>query len=451
MSQGYSEKVKELLDSVGAAFFDRVKIKLADGLVLEGLLMPRPAFGDPDVVVLKLDNGYNIGISLQRIVSVELLEKFSPREAPTPGEEEGSQEDFGQPEPRVFFVGTGGTIASRVDYVTGAVYPYFTAEELYSMIPELKRLARISSETLFSIFSEDMTPSHWQQLASKIGEIFRRESDVKGVVVAHGTDTLHYSAAAMAFAVQEAPGPIVFVGAQRSSDRPSSDAALNVIGATVVAVHAPFAESVIAMHGSVNDDTILVHRGVRARKMHTSRRDAFMSINSKPIAEVDPLRGSLKLSTSTYKGRGDDVVVQASFSDKVALVKFYPGMSPDIFDFYLEKGFKGLVIEGTGLGHVSTALIDSVRRLVREGVFVAMASQCIFGRVNMNVYRTGVELIKAGVVPAGDMIPETAYVKLSWILGQTEDPEEIQRLFTANLAFEISERSEFDHYPGARW
>ncbi|MEZ0345437.1 MAG: Glu-tRNA(Gln) amidotransferase subunit GatD [Infirmifilum sp.] len=441
----YGNRLNETLASYGVKIFDLVLVRLKDGLELKGMILPRPSTGDPNALVLKLENGYNIGISLENIKEIKVLESAQLRqEAP---KKRTMRERAGN---TVYFIGTGGTIASRVDYVTGAVYPYFSAEELYEMIPELEEIAFIKSETLFSIFSEDMTPRHWEGIARKIGEVFDKESPL-GIVVAHGTDTMHYSASAIAFAVRKAPGPVVFTGAQRSSDRPSSDSALNVIGATVTALKAPFAESVIVMHGTVSDDIMLVHRGVRARKMHTSRRDAFMSINSLPLGRVDPYSRKLEVLQAEYKAREDGVEVYPKFSDKVALVKFFPGMEPSIFEFYQEKGYRGLVIEGTGLGHVNSSLINVLGKLIKDGMLIVMSSQCLWGSVNMNVYRTGVELLKAGVIPAGNMIPEVAYVKLSWVLGQTGGVEEARRLFTSNLAFELSERNEYRYYPGAWW
>lgn len=445
---GYEKEVVQLLTSAGASLFSRVRVRLRDGLVLEGLVMPRPRVGNGKVLVLKLENGYNIGIAADRIEEVMLLEHYSRETQPPLLREAPKKRDL----PSVVFLGTGGTIASRVDYVTGAVYPYFTAEELYAMIPELEDIAVVRTETLFSIFSEDMTPRHWSQLAQRIAEVYKKESPA-GVVVAHGTDTMHYSASAVAFAARQLPGPVIFTGAQRSSDRPSSDAALNVIGASMTAVSAPFAESVIAMHGSSSDEYVLVHRGVRARKMHSSRRDAFMSINSPPLAKVDLVARKFTVLQRTYKPRSDEVEVYPNFSDRVALVKFYPGMEPDVLEHFREHGYKGIVIEGTGLGHIRSPLIEHVERIVKDGVIVVMTTQCLWGRVNMNVYRTGVELLKAGVIPAEDMLPETAFVKLSWVLGQTDDLEEARKLFAENLAYEMSKRTEYASYPGAddRW
>lgn len=442
---GYGLRVKELLESSGAKLFDIVSVRLKDGLTLRGILLPRPSTGEPDALVLKLENGYNVGILADNIVEVKPEEKgYTKQESREKQERTGNVKDV------VYFIGTGGTIASRVDYATGAVYPYFSVEDIYEMIPELNDIAFIKSETLFNIFSEDMTPRHWEEIARKAGEVFKKDAPM-GIVVAHGTDTMHYSAAAIGFAVQRAPGPIVFTGAQRSSDRPSSDSALNVIGATLTAVKAPFAESVIVMHGSVSDDFLLVHRGVRSRKMHTSRRDAFMSINELPLGKVDPYSGTMEVYIKEFKRRSDDLEVYPKFSDKVALVKFYPGMTSSILEFYRNEGYRGLVIEGTGLGHVNSGLIRSIGELIKEGMMIVMASQCLFGSVNMNVYRTGVELLKAGVLPAGNMIPEAAYVKLSWVLGQTDDISEAHKLFYTNISYEFSDRNEYRFYPGAWW
>jgi glutamyl-tRNA(Gln) amidotransferase subunit D len=445
-ASGYSDEVVKWMREHGVRVFSRVRLRLSDGVELRGIVMPRPRVGDREVLVLKLDNGYNVGVHVSRVADADVLGEYAATLEGKPGATAKVREGL----PRVHFLGTGGTIASRVDYVTGAVYPYFSAEEIYSMIPELEEIAVISAETLFSIFSEDMTPSHWSQLAQHVKKVFETEAPA-GIVVAHGTDTMHYSAAALAFAARKLPGPVVFTGAQRSSDRPSSDAAVNVIGATLVAAQAPFAESVIAMHGSPDDRVVLAHRGVRARKMHSSRRDAFMSINGLPLARVDVVSRELKVLLGEYKPRSDEVEVHPRFSDKVALVKFYPGMPGDVLEFYGERGYRGLVLEGTGLGHVRSGLIEVVRKLVKDGVVVVMTTQCLWGRVNMNVYRTGVELLEAGVVPAEDMLPETAFAKLSWILGQTEDVEEAKRLFRENLAYETSKRTEHITYPGAMW
>ncbi len=441
-AEGYGEAAAELLSAAGAGVFDEVELERDDGALVRGVLLPRPQYGDPNVLVVKLPNGYNVGIDARRVKSLRRVGRVEPSRgaaAPAPSPKPGL--------PRVHFVGTGGTIASRVDYVSGAVYPYFTAEEIYSMVPELEDVALVSAETLFNVFSEDMTPRHWSAIAERVAKVFESEGPA-GVIVAHGTDTMGYTAAALAFALRRLPGPVILVGAQRSSDRPSTDSATNVLAAAVTAVKAPFAESVVVMHAGPDDTAFYVHRGVRVRKMHTSRRDAFRSVNAVPLAKVELPSRELKVFARRFTPRSSEgVVLEGGFEERVALVKFYPGMSPEVLDFLVDRGYRGVVIEGTGLGHVSADLVPSVRRATEEGVVVVVASQCIWGRVNMNVYRRGVELLKAGAVPAEDMLPETAFVKLSWVLARAQGREEAVRLFLTNVAHEMDERSEEWYYP----
>ncbi|RLE88895.1 MAG: Glu-tRNA(Gln) amidotransferase GatDE subunit D [Thermoprotei archaeon] len=434
----YSDKVIRLLEELRINVFDIIRVRRVDGLEVEGLLLPRPQYGDPDVLIIKLKNGYNIGVSVDQIEYIKKigthLHKPSPRKI------------IHKPvtEKRVFIVGTGGTIASRIDYMTGAVYPKFSPEDIYELIPEIREIATIETIQLYNIFSEDMTPENWSKIAELVAELL--QSDIEGVVIAHGTDTMGYTAAALSFALCNLNSPVILVGAQRSSDRPSTDTALNLISSLVVATKAPFAEVVITMHASVEDNYAVVHRGTRARKMHTSRRDAFRSINSPPLAIVKDRE--LKLLVDEYKPRGGEgPLLINKFDDKVALIKFYPGMDPELIDILVDKGYHGIVIEGTGLGHVRGPLVKSIERGVEEGIAVVMASQCIWGRVNLNVYRRGVELLRAGVIPVGDMLAETAFVKLMWVLAQTRDLKEVRKKMLTCYAYEISERSLYEYYP----
>ncbi|MBC7130232.1 Glu-tRNA(Gln) amidotransferase subunit GatD, partial [Candidatus Bathyarchaeota archaeon] len=341
--------------------------------------------------------------------------------------------------PNVAIISTGGTIASRVDYRTGAVRPALSASDLYSVVPELAEIARIDAQILFSLYSENITPSHWSRMAEAVAEQIAKGVD--GVVIAHGTDTMGYSAAALSFALQNLPVPVIFVGSQRSADRPSSDAATNLIGAVLAAAKAPFAEVAVAMHETISDTAIAIHRGTRVRKCHTSRRDAFQSINIQPIAKVEDNR--ITMLTEEYRKRDSSrkPVLKPNFSDKAALIKFYPGMNPAIIDWHVEQGYKGIILEGTGLGHVGSQCFKAIRRAVENGVIVAMTSQCIWGRVNMNVYDTGRDLQALGVIPLEDMLAETAIVKLMWVLGQTDDTEEAVRLLKSNIAGESSPRT----------
>jgi glutamyl-tRNA(Gln) amidotransferase subunit D len=331
---------------------------------------------------------------------------------------------------------TGGTIASRVDYRTGAVRSAISASDLYGVVPELSEIARVDTEIVFSIYSENLTPGNWTDLAKKVAECIKQGVD--GIVVAHGTDTMGYTSAALSFALQNLPVPVIFVGAQRSSDRPSSDAATNLIGAVKAAGEAPFAEVCLAMHETVSDSAIAVHRGVKVRKCHTSRRDTFKSVNGFPIAKV--LNQKVIIQNGDYQRRdtSKELVLKPNFCDKVALVKFYPGMEPSVIDFYVNQGFRGILLEGSGLGHVSMSCFDVIKNAISKGVVVALASQCIWGRVNMNVYDTGRDLLSLGVVSLEDMFSETGLVKLMWSLGQTNDPEEAKLLLKTNIVGEFT-------------
>ncbi|MGC9051310.1 Glu-tRNA(Gln) amidotransferase subunit GatD [Pyrobaculum sp.] len=409
--------------------YKRVRVTLDNGDVFEGVLIPPTQFSDPDIVVLKLRNGYNVGFKKGRIKElVELGEVAPPPPTVQPAPSGGGE--------KIWLLATGGTILSRVDYVTGGVYPTLSVDYLIEILGGLE--APIEVEEVTAKFSEDMTPGLWSLVAARIGEAFQRGA--RGVVVMHGTDTMHYTAAAMAFAFRRAPGPVVFVGAQRSSDRPSTDAVLNLKAAVAAAARAPFAESVVAMHKSSSDSAVAIHRGTRVRKMHTSRRDAFQSVNAAPIAEYYPDKDVLQINTADYKERGG-LEYTTKFDEAVALVKFYPGMHPRLLEALLEIGVRGVVIEGTGFGHVGEYLLPAIKKLTDAGVVVAVASQTLFGRVNLYVYRRGRELLSMGVVPLEDMLPEAAYAKMSWALANFKK-EEVARILATPVAYEISPRSD---------
>ncbi|MEB3851876.1 MAG: Glu-tRNA(Gln) amidotransferase subunit GatD [Desulfurococcales archaeon] len=415
---------------------------------VRGMLMPRYEIEPRPILVLKLPNGYNIGVAVTPETRVRVVERASR------GGEPGAPAPLAEPperlpRERVLVLGTGGTIASRIDYETGAVNPYLDADEIVQAVPEVLRYARIEAEEVFSIFSEDMTPQHWERIAEEAARAIER--GYEGVVIAHGTDTMHYTAAALSFAFHAGlPVPIALTGAQRSSDRPSSDAAFNLTASVLVAARAPFAEVVVVMHGETGDTYALAHRGTRARKMHTSRRDAFQSVNATPLARVWPETGEVEVLDPNHRRRGaEDLRLENGFDPRVALVKFYPGMEGEVLEALIDRGYHGIVVEGTGFGHVANRLIPTIERAVEEGIPVVVASQTLFGRVNLNVYSTGRRMLRAGVIPAEDMTPETAYVKLSWVLHRTRDLGEVRRLMLTPLAGEISARHSLRLYP--RW
>jgi glutamyl-tRNA(Gln) amidotransferase subunit D len=341
--------------------------------------------------------------------------------------------------PKVAIISTGGTIASRVDYRTGAVRPALTASDLYSVVPELARVARIDAQILFSIFSENMTSEHWSEIAKSVAK--QIAEGVEGIVIAHGTDTLGYTAAALSFALQNLPVPVIIVGSQRSADRPSSDAATNLVGAVAAAAKAPFAEVAVAMHETPSDDSIILHKGTKVRKCHTSRRDAFKSINATPIARIQNQKVTMLIEDYNKRDPSKKLVLKPEFDEKVVLLKFYPALNPGVIDWYTEHEYKGIVLEGTGLGHVSAYSFDAIKKAIKRGMIVAMTSQCIWGRINMNVYDAGRDLQALGVIPLEDILPETAVVKLMWIFGQTKNVEEAKKLLKTDISGEFSPRT----------
>jgi glutamyl-tRNA(Gln) amidotransferase subunit D len=428
---GYRGPSLSALEAAQVAIGDVVRLDL-EGQSVTGTLAPRYQSDDDSHVVIKLKNGYNIGVSVGKISKITKLATGErpafTSSSPTP------RDDL----PEVAILSTGGTIASRVDYRSGAVHPAVSSEDLYSLIPELSDVARIRPEIVLSILSENIEPADWTKIAERVAECVSRGA--RGVVVTMGTDVMGYTSAALAFALQGVPVPVLVVGSQRSSDRPSSDAYLNLIGAVSLAVTAEFSGVYLVMHSDTSDERLAVHQATRVRKNHTSARDAFQSIGVPPVAYWS--RDGLELVARGLPPRSSKWrSARPLFDPRVALVKFYPSMPATSLEALLAAGLKGLIIEGTGLGHVSGKSIAVVRRFIEKGGIACMTSQCVWGRVDLNVYETGRDLLQAGVVPLEDMLPETALVKLMWSLANAPSRGEAERLMGVNLAGETTERS----------
>ncbi|MCX6669816.1 MAG: Glu-tRNA(Gln) amidotransferase subunit GatD [Methanothrix sp.] len=402
---------------------DRVSAE-RNGISYEGVLMPSRR---KDHVVIKLDNGYNIGLYLpkSRLKLVEKGQELKPLDKDQPLRRRPGL-------PQVSILSTGGTIASKVDYRTGAVTSQFSAGEIISAIPELEEIANYNARVIYQILSENMRAEYWMTLARAVAEEICAGSE--GVIITHGTDTMMYTAAALSFMLKT-PVPVVIVGSQRSSDRPSSDAAMNAISASTVAI-SDIAEVCVVMHGSTSDDYCSIHRGTRVRKMHTSRRDAFQSMNQPPIGKVDYL--TRKIETFIPYRHRDEVELELfdKLEPQCALIKYTPGASPEILNYYIDKGYKGLVLEGTGLGHVASDWIKGIRRATEENIPVVVTSQCLRGRICDLVYDTGRYMLDAGAIEGEDMLPEVALVKLMWLLANK--PDEVRSLMGTPLASESS-------------
>ena len=406
------------------------------GRILEGILMPRYEMSDDRYIVIKLKNGYNVGLRVEPKMKAKKVgagAKPTFTLPPQPKEKRGL--------PTIVIISTGGTIASRVDYRTGAVRPALSSNDLFSVVPELAEIANIRTEILFSLLSENVYAPHWTKLAKAVAQHITEGVD--GVVVCHGTDTMAYTSAALCFALQNLPVPVVLVGSQRSSDRPSSDATLNLINAVKTAARAPIAEVMIGMHETVSDTSTVLHRGTKVRKCHTSRRDAFKSVNARPLARVEK-EEIVVLEEYVKRDPNRRLLMKPDFEERVALLKLYPGLNPKMIDWFVDNDYLGLILEGTGLGHVGEYLFPNIKKAIEHGLLLGMTSQCIWGRVNMNVYDTGIDLQRMGVIPLEDMLPETALVKMMWAFGQTTKREEVKRLLMTTIAGEFYERTLYE-------
>ena len=409
--------------------------------VYEGILMPSEGAAKDEIIILKLDTGYNVGF-LKSAVSVELVDSGRGFDARMPEVEIPYDESLSS----VAILGTGGTVASKIDYSTGAVYPAFSPEELLMLVPELGSLANIYGKEVLSIVSEDVTMKDWAHIGASV--VDHISQGFEGVVVTHGTDTLHYSSAMLSFMLKDLSCPVVIVGAQRSSDRPSSDAAFNLISAVNTST-SDCAEVVVCMHGSLSDRYCSIHRGTRARKFHTSRRDAFVSVNSRPLAKVSGA-GAIEWNGPYSKAGGEDTYLDPAVDEKVSLVKAYPG-AQDVLSALVDKDYHGIIIEGTGLGHAPASMHEDIRRGIEQGISFGMTSQCINGRVNMNVYRGGRQLKEMGVMPLEDMLGEVAWCKMAWGLAHYSPGGELETFMKTPVAGEMGATSRTDCYLGGSW
>ncbi len=415
-----------------------------DGQPLKGYVLPS---ADPSTLALKLSSGYNVGVVVSADLTLQKLDRPPARVGIK------SQLPKMNPAlPKIAILHTGGTIASRINYSTGGVYAAFTPDDLVSMYPELTQVANFETKIVASMMSEDMRFSNYQMMIKAIEEAIRK-GGIQGIILGHGTDTMTYTAAALSFALENLPVPVIMVGAQRSSDRGSSDAAINLICAAEFIKQTDFAGVGICMHEKSDDDRCVILPGTKTRKMHTSRRDAFKPINDKPIARIyfrdkrveylrkDYARADAKKKFKAWPG----------FEERVGLLKSHPNMHPEELLFYAEKKYQGLVVEGTGLGHMPTNTPENIpnyealKKLLASGCLVVMASQCIYGRVHGHVYTNLRRLSEIGVIFGEDMLGETAFVKLAWLLGNFPR-EKVVEMLTENLRGEITRSTRLDTF-----
>ncbi|MBL7127588.1 MAG: Glu-tRNA(Gln) amidotransferase subunit GatD [Ignavibacteria bacterium] len=436
--QGYKGDSLEILKKFNVRVWGQIEVETNRGK-FKGTILPRAENDDDQHIVIKIPTGYNIGIDINTITDIKEI-GYSKANYKIPEKEFPYSKGL----PNVKLIGTGGTIASRLDYRTGAVIPAFSPGELYGAVPELADICNITTDKIFAVFSENMGPSEYITLAKAIGKEI--ENGIDGIIVGHGTDTLHHTASALTYMIQDSPVPIVLVGSQRSSDRPSSDAALNLMHAAYAAGHSDIAEVLVCMFGPTSDEYGFLHRGTRVRKMHSSYRSTFRTIGDIPVATIT--RKEVKPLKPNYNRRRNDkkVKIIPYFNDRISIVYYYPSMKPDIIDSLIDNGYKGIVIAGTGLGHVNKPLYPALKRATDKGVNVFMTVQTLWGYTHMFVYDTGRDLMAKGVVPVMNMLPEAAWAKLGWILGQTEDRKEVKKMMLTPIGDDITYREPYNGY-----
>ncbi len=406
-----------------------------------GIVIPSPK---KDSIIVKLSNGYNIGFRKDSVT----ISKIEKKQKPKIFSEVKFKKRADLPE--ISIISTGGTIASRVDYETGGVRWLMKPEEIFFMAPELSDITSFRNiVSPFQIASESMTFECYRILAKEAAK--ELNSGSQGVIITHGTDTLHYTSAALSFMLQNLSKPVCLIGAQRSPDRGSFDGSMNLICGSYIAGHSDIGESVIVMHGEMSDTYCNVLRGTKVRKMHSTRRDTFRPVNTSPLARVY-MNGKIeKLSDYRPRNNDNEVFADVELEERTAIIKAYPNFNPDIINYYIDKRYKGLVVEASALGHVPTDTIDekfswikSIKRAREEGIIIVFATQCLFGRVDPFVYSNGRIMEEMGVIYAEDMLPETAYLKLSWILGHTNEYFEVKRNMLDNMVGEINYRIKGD-------
>lgn len=410
------------------------KVRITKGAATyEGLLLPRSQHTADTYVTLKVDTGYNIGIHVDEHTRLEEI-GYQKGHYKLPSIDVRMQKEL----PNVSLLGTGGTVASRLDYRTGAVLPAFTPEELFAAVPELTSTVNLTPKTLYQILSENFRPEYWVKTAEAIAREIEGGAD--GVIIGHGTDTMCTTGAALAFFLRNLPVPVVLVGSQRSSDRPSSDGPRNILYAAKVAGYADLAEVTVCMHGGTSDNYNLIHRATRCRKMHSSRRDTFRTLDDVPLGKIQESDFTWFKNDIHKRSSRENFYLDTKINTRVGMLYSYPGMNPDILAGMVDKGYEGIVMIGTGLGHVGTDMFPALERCQQEEIPVVIVVEPLFGYVQLRVYETGRDMLARGVIEGGNMLPSAAYTKLIWVLGHTQNIGEIKELMQTNIAGEITAR-----------
>ncbi len=437
---GYRGPLLERLVEAKIRTWSVIQVNKTDGSHYEGVLLPRSIHTSDDYLSIKVDTGYNIGIQLPDDATIKEV-GYNAGSYQIP--EKIVEKTAGLP--NVTLLGTGGTVASRLDYRTGAVLPAFTPSELFSAVPELIDICNLTPKTLYQILSENFCPEYWIKTAEAVAKEIEGGAD--GVIIGHGTDTMSYSGSALSYMFQDLPVPVVIVGSQRSSDRPSSDGPINMMNATTLAAYGDLAEVVVVMHGTTSDNYDLIHRATRVRKMHSARRDTFRTVSDTPLGQIKDKEIKYFKDDIRRRSPKEDFHLNTKMDERVTMLYFYPGMEPDVMHAVIDKGYHGIVMIGTGLGHVGKPMYEALDRAQEEEIPVVIVVQPMFGFSHLRVYETGRDMLARGVIEGKNMLPEAALPKLMWALGQTQDVKEVEKIMHTNLAGEITQREPYSGFP----
>ncbi len=397
---------------------------------------------DADVLIMKLKSGYDIAIPRKEIRGLSIIQRVAKEKVNTLTKSESYSFD----NPDLTIITTGGTISSKIDYKRGGTSPFVPPEYYFQIAPDLKKYGNVAINKLMSIWSEDMAPRDWIKIAIAALSAIKKGS--KGIMVTMGTDTMHFASAAMSFILNPLSVPVVFTGAQRSTDRGSTDASTNLLLSAITALKWGGGESVICMHANLNDNYNFILRGNRARKMHSERRDAFRPINTLPLGKVY-LDGKIEKLSENIK-RSEETSINTKLDEKVALLVSYPGMDGNLINAAIEKGTHGIVIAGTGFGNLplkEKSVYNALKRAKKEDIPVVLTSQTIYGATNEFVYSRLRELSNFdNIIYVGNMLTETAFAKLMFVLGQTKKIEEVKTIMNTTLAGEISDKDNLNEF-----
>ncbi len=398
---------------------------------------------DKEYLTLKLNSGYNANLK-QSEVKILSKKKLDKKENKTE-----VKVNINSNLPKISILHTGGTIASKVDYKTGAVSSKFTAEELLGLYSELNETANLNAKMIANLMSEDIRFDHYNLLLEEIEKSIKEGTE--GIIISHGTDTLHYTSSALQYSLQNLSVPIILVGAQRSSDRASSDAYLNLKAAIDFIIFnnsqtKKYNRVGICMHSRIDCEEFNILDGINVRKMHSSRRDAFKQINYSPFALIKNSKVMVlrkELLTSEIKEK----LTYTKFDTKLKLgfFKSHPNLFPEEI-----KGlsiYDGVVVEGTGLGHLAVSEFDkytkinldnlkAIKELIKRTKLV-VGVQTVYGETNMNIYSSGRYLLETGVKGNYmNLTTESLFIRMAYCLSKS--PKDFDKLWDENLeGFEI--------------